>query len=91
MSIELPVEEVRGLGRALADRAAAAEELGPRLADDGDVDGLLREPVAELLEGHTTLAAALAAELHRLGGTVTGIADSWLALDAALLPGRPGR
>ncbi|MGY1753055.1 hypothetical protein [Blastococcus sp. SYSU D01042] len=91
MSIELPVEEVRDLGRVLAGRAAAAEEVRLRLVDDGDVDGPMGTAVARLLDGHAVLAAALAAELDALGAAVTGVADSWVALDAALLPGGPAR
>ncbi len=86
----MPAEEVRALGRTLSRRADTADELGHRLADDGDVDGPLQAPVALFLDCHTALATALAGELRWLGATVTGIADSWVALDAALLPAGAG-
>lgn len=94
MSIELPAEEVRALGRSLIAHGATADEVRGRLADDGDVEGPLRAPVALFLECHAAVATALAGELHRLGATVTAIADSWVQLDAALLrpaDGRPPR
>ncbi len=94
MSIELPAEEVRALGRSLTGRGDTADEVRSRLVDDGDVDGPLRAPVALFLECQAAVATALAGELRRLGATVTGIADSWVELDAALLPaadGTPGR
>lgn len=94
MSIELPAEEVRALGRALSGRADAADEVRTRLDGVAEVEGPLGAPVALLLDCHAVLAAAVTAELRRLGGTVTGVADSWVALDGALLPavaGRPAR
>lgn len=86
----MPVEEVRALGRSLGGEADAAEEIRARLTDHGDVQGPLRTPVAEFLGCHAVLAAALAGELHRLGATVVGVADSWAELDTALLPAGPG-
>lgn len=86
MSIELPAEDVRALGRSLTGRADAADEVRGRLTDDGDVDGPLRAPVALFLECQAAVATALAGELRRLGATVTGVADSWAELDAALVP-----
>ncbi len=82
----MPAEEVRALGRLLRGRADAAEEVRVRLADDGDVDGTLRSPVSRFLADRAMVAAALAEELRRLGATVTAVADSWVQLDAALLP-----
>ena len=83
----MPAEQVRALGRSLSGRAGTAEEVCARLGGAAIVDGPLRTPVERFLECHGTLAAALAAELSRLGTTVTGVADSWLQLDAALVPG----
>ncbi|MDT0274904.1 hypothetical protein [Blastococcus goldschmidtiae] len=94
MSIDMPAEQVRALGRSLTGRAGTAQEVRARLLDATGVDGPLQTPVGLFLECHGTLAAALAAELDRLGTTVTGVADSWLQLDAALVPGpgaEPGR
>lgn len=84
----MPAEEVRALGRTLGGRARSAEEVHGRL--EGDVDGPLRTPVEEFLACHALLATALAGELDRLGATVTGIADSWVQLDAALVPPTDG-
>jgi hypothetical protein len=88
VSIDMPAEQVHALGRSLSGRAGTAEEVRARLGDEAGVDGPLRTPVALFLECHGTLAAAVAAELGRLGSTVTGVADSWLRLDAALVPAR---
>lgn len=90
MSIELPADEVRALGRSLAGSADTADEVRGRLADDGGIDGPLRSPVALFLECQAAVATALAGELRWLGGTVGGIADSWVALDAALVPAADG-
>jgi len=86
----MPAEQVRALGRSLSGRAGTADEVRARLVDEGDVDGPLRTPVELFLDRHRTLAAALAGELRWLGGTVTGIADAWVQLDAGLLA-RPDR
>lgn len=85
MSIELPAEEVRALGRSLTGRGDTADEVRGRLTDDGDVDGPLRAAVALFLERQAAVATALAGELRGLGATVTGVADSWVELDAALV------
>jgi hypothetical protein len=90
VSIDVPAEEVRALGRSLSGRAGAADEVRARLGGDADVDGPLRAPLARFLGGHVVLAAALAGELSRLGATVTAVADSWAELDAALLPDGAG-
>ena len=86
----MPVERVRALGRSLEDAAGAADDVGARLVDEGDVDGPLRTPVGQFLDRHRTLATALAGELRWLGTTVVGIADAWVRLDAALLVPAPG-
>jgi hypothetical protein len=90
VSIEMPVERVRALGRSLEDAAGTVDDARARLVDDGDVDGLLRTPVELFLDRHRTLATALAGELRWLGPTVAGIADAWEQLDAALLLPDPG-
>jgi hypothetical protein len=90
VSIEMPVERVRALGRSLEDAAGTADDARVRLVDEGDVDGPLRTPVELFLDRHRTLATALAGELRWLGPTVVGIADAWVQLDAALLLPVPG-
>lgn len=81
----MPAERVRALGGSLTARAGTADEVRARLDGDVVVDGPLRAPVALFVDRHRTLAAALAGELRWLGATVTGIADAWVQLDAALL------
>jgi hypothetical protein len=90
VSIEMPVERVRALGRSLEAAAGTADDARTRLVDEGDVDGPLRTPVELFLDRHRTLATALAGELRWLGGTVAGIADAWAQLDATLLLPAPG-
>ena len=85
MSIEIPAQRVRELGRSLTGRAGTVDEVRARLVDDGDVEGPLRTPVELFLDSHRLLAAALAGELGWLGSTVVGIADAWVQLDAGLL------
>jgi hypothetical protein len=91
VSIEMPVERVRALGRSLEDAAGTADDARARLVDEGDVAGPLRTPVALFLDRHRTLATALAGELRWLGPTVAGIADAWAQLDAVLALHAPGR
>lgn len=86
----MPAEEVRSLGRSLSGRADTADEIRARLAEDGDVEGPLRTPVALFLDCQVVLATALTGELSWLGATVTGVADSWVEVDAALVPSVPG-
>jgi hypothetical protein len=90
VSIEMPVERVRALGRSLEDAARTADDVRARLVDEGDVDGPLRTHVELFLDRHRTLAGALAGELRWLGPTVVGIADAWVQLDAVLLLPAPG-
>jgi hypothetical protein len=90
VSIDMPVDRVRALGRSLEDAAGTADDVRVRLVDGGDVDGPLRTPVEQFLDHHRTLAAALAGELHWLGPAVVGVADAWVELDAALLLPDPG-
>ncbi|RBY80232.1 hypothetical protein DQ239_03940 [Blastococcus sp. TF02-09] len=85
MSIEMPAEQVRALGRSLVGRAATADDVRARLIDEGEVEGPLRVPVALFLDCHHTLADALAGELRWLGTTVIGIADAWVRFDGGLL------
>jgi hypothetical protein len=92
MSIELPAVEVYALAEELRSRAAEADEAQQRLARPADVGGRLQSAVEAFLVSHRTAGQALAGELRWLGDTVTVVADSWLALDGALLARvrRPG-
>jgi hypothetical protein len=49
---------------------------------------VLQSAVEAFLDGHRTAGRALAGELAWLGATVAAVADSWLALDRALLASR---
>jgi hypothetical protein len=84
--LQLPIPEVYGLARSLRSSAATADDSGSRLGPGLDVDGPLAEPVAALLDCHRTLAAAVAGELRWLGTTVAVVADSWVELDATVVP-----
>jgi hypothetical protein len=92
MSIQMPALEVYALADALRNCAAEADEARHRLAASADIGGPLQSSVEAFLESHRTAGQALAGELRWLGQTVTAVADSWLALDAALLARvrRPG-
>jgi hypothetical protein len=85
MSIEMPAAEVYRLADTLRSRAVEADEAVARLGGAGDVGGSLQPAVEAFLESSLTAALALAGELRWLGGTVSGVADSWLALDGSLL------
>ncbi len=88
----MPAAEVYALADGLRDRAADAEEAASRLAGGVSIGGTLQPAVEAFLAGHRTAARALAGELRWLGDTVSAVADSWLALDGALLARlrRPG-
>ncbi|UOY01019.1 hypothetical protein [Blastococcus sp. PRF04-17] len=86
MVVELPPIEVYGLANALRAAARVAEEIGPRLGSPGDVGEHLSAAVDNFLESHRTAGRALAGELQWLGDTVAAVADSWLRLDAAVVP-----
>ena len=92
MSIEMPAAEVYALADTLRDRAEVADEAAARLRSSGDVGGDLESAVEAFLSASCTAALALAGELRWLGGTVSGVADSWLALDGSLFSRfrRPG-
>jgi hypothetical protein len=84
MSIEMPAAEVYALADELRSRAAEADEAQQRLAGAADVGGELQPAVAAFLACHRAAAQAMAGELRWLGGAVTAVADSWLALDGSL-------
>jgi hypothetical protein len=92
MSIEMPALEVHALADGLRSRAAEADEAQHRLGAPAYVGGPLQPTVEAFLQSHRTAAQALAGELRWLGATIGAVADSWLALDGALLSrvGRPG-
>jgi hypothetical protein len=89
-TIAVPAAEVRALGVTLAQLAGDAEDAGARLAAAPPVGPALQAAVDDFLTCHRTAAAALAGELRWLGGAVSAVADSWEALDAALV-GPAGR
>jgi hypothetical protein len=92
MSIEIPALAVYALADALRNCAAEADEAQQRLTVPADIGGPLQPAVEAFLDSHRTAGQALAGELRWLGETVTAVADSWLALDGALLARvrRPG-
>jgi hypothetical protein len=87
MSIEMPAAEVYRLADTLRSRADVAGEAAVRLGRPGNVGGGLQPAVEAFLAAFRTAAVALGGELRWLGDTVSGVADSWLALDGSLLPG----
>ena len=92
MSIEMPALEVFAMADGLRSRAAEADEARHRLGAPTHVGGPLQPTVEAFLQSHRTAAQALAGELRWLGETIGSVADSWLALDDALLTRvrRPG-
>jgi hypothetical protein len=82
----MPALEVYGLAQSLRSSAATAEDAAARLGHGCDVDGPLAEAAAALLDCHRTLAGAVAGELRELGTTVAVVADSWVELDATVVP-----
>ena len=87
MSIEMPSAEVYALAEDLRERAAEADEAQHRLSGPVDVGGPLEGAIEAFLLSSRTLGQALAGELRWLSGTITAVADSWLALDGSLLVG----
>ncbi len=85
----MPAAEVYRLADTLRSRADVAEEAAARLGDPGEVGGDLQSAVEAVLAASRTAAMALDGELRWLGDTLSGVADSWLALDGSLLPGPP--
>ena len=88
MTIEMPAEAVYALATSLREQAGAAEEALGRLTGGGERTGDLDASVHDFLAAHRLGAAALAGDLRDLGGTVAGVADSWLGLDEVLLAAR---
>lgn len=86
----MPAAEVYALAHALVGQADTADEARGRLAGLGapGSGGGLAAAVEEFLDCHRIAAGALAGELRGLGGTVAGVADSWLGLDEVLLAAR---
>lgn len=76
------------MAAVLREAAGDAEEIGARLDRAGDVGEALQPAVEEFLDSHRTAGRALAGELAWLGTAVAEVADSWLALDRALLAPR---
>ena len=88
----MPALEVRALADGLRRRVAEADEAHLRLGAPTSIGGPLQPTVEAFLQSHRTAAQALAGELRWLGETIAAVADSWLALDDALLSRvkRPG-
>jgi hypothetical protein len=91
MSIEIRALEVHALADTLRATAGEADVVGVRLADAAPVGEDLQPAVEAFLDAYRTTGRALAGELRWLGSTVAAVADSWMALDAALVApaGRP--
>ena len=90
MSIEMPAAEVYGLANRLRSASTDAKEIAAGLRGTPEVGSpTLQAAVDTFFDSHRTGGRAIAGELAWLGGTIEGVADSWLRLDRALL-GRPG-
>jgi hypothetical protein len=85
MSIEMPAAQVHALADALRGRSQDALEAASRLGCQAHVGGSLQPSLEAFLSGHRTAGRAMAGELQWLGDTVSAVADSWVALDGALL------
>jgi hypothetical protein len=88
MSIEMPAAKVHALADGLRSRAAEADEAQHRLSTPASVGGPLQPAVEAFLSGQCVASQAVAGELRWLATTITAVADSWLALDGALLERR---
>lgn len=86
-TIDLPVLQVQALAAALTAQAEEADAAAARLAAGRGL-GDLQPAIEDFLECHRTAARAFAGELRWLGSTLSAVVDSWLELDARLLPGR---
>ena len=87
----MPAPEVHALAGALRGSAEEAERIPSWLDRVGDVGNALQPAAEAFLDSHRTAARAIAGELDWLGRTVAAVADSWPALDRALLANRgPG-
>ncbi|MBB3678032.1 Flp pilus assembly protein TadG [Modestobacter versicolor] len=89
MAIEVVPEQLHALAGALDAASTSAARAAAALATD-PVGGPVGEAVAAFCEGTGAAGRCLAGELGWLGRAVAAAADSWLGLDAGLLP-VPGR
>lgn len=87
-TLQVPAEEVSALAAALGDLAHPAQDVAARLGRAPLVGGPLQPALEDLFRCHRTTARAVAGELRWLGGTLTGVVDSWLRLDGSLLAPR---
>ena len=87
MTVEVVPEQLHALAEVLAS-AADRSRLAAAAVPDGAVGGPLGAPLAAFTETVRTGGDCLAAELRRLAGAVSGAADAWLGLDAAVLAPR---
>jgi hypothetical protein len=85
MSIEMPAAEVYALATTLRGCSTDAEEIGGRLDGAPQVGGPLQPALEGFLDSHRTAGRALGGELGWLGSTIAAVADSWVALDEAVL------
>ena len=92
MSMEMQAAEVYRLADTLREQAEVSDEAAARLGGSAHVGGDLQSTVEAFLSSSSTASLALTGELHWLGMTVSGVADSWLALDGSLFARlrRPG-
>jgi hypothetical protein len=88
MSIEVPVLELYDLADVLRGSAGTADEAFSRLIPPGPVGERLQAAADDAVAGFRLGVRGLAVELELLGGTVAGVADSWLVLDETLLARR---
>ena len=86
MVIEVVPAQLYALAGVLDAAAADVARAAAALADSGAVGGPLGGAVAGFGETTGTAARCLGGELAWLGGAVSAVADSWLGLDAQLLP-----
>ncbi|MBW8767489.1 MAG: hypothetical protein JF630_15135 [Geodermatophilales bacterium] len=85
MQIEIRAAEVHALADRLQVMADEADDAGALLDGHTAVGAALQPAVEAFLDCHRAAARAMAGELRWLGATAASVADSWLALDAALL------
>lgn len=87
MSVQVPVLEVCDLAARLSAISLLGSEAAARLLPAGEL-GAVTAPVESFLACVGMAARGVATETELLGDTVAGVADSWLALDDALLARR---
>jgi hypothetical protein len=85
MDIEVLATEVHALADRLRAAADGADDAGALLAGPPAVGAALQPAAEAFLDCHRTAIRAMAGELRWLGSTVASVADSWLALDTALI------